>query len=146
MANEFVATFTLQVNVNNVKDQFSATVRDDADSVSTAKGATPGLVNVATTGTDVSLAALTVPGWAWLKNTDADDSTKFVTWGVWDPEVGKFYPLGELGPGDVALFKFSRRFLWEYGTGTGTVGSPTNTLRLYADGGTVPVQVRVYER
>lgn len=146
MANEVVANFTLQYIINNIRDTPSDTVRDDVDNADTAKGATPGLVNVATTGTDVSLAAVTVPGWARFKNIDLVGSTKFVTWGVWDPETGKFYRMGELGPGHVAQFKMSRRFKWEYGTGSGTIGSSTNTLRFYADGGTVPVQVMIYER
>ena len=93
-------------------------------------GPTPGSVTVSVAGIDVSLAELAVPGLCVIEN---QDPTNFVTFGIWDPETTKFYPLGELLPGEIYVLRLSRDLAWEYGAGTGTTGPETNTLRFRAN-------------
>lgn len=116
----------------------------DAD-VDGALGPTPGAIVVSIYGTDVDLSQLTVPGLCRLSNESA---TNYVTYGICDPETDKFYPLGELRPGEFNLLRLSRELGQEYagsGTGTGTSGPKTNKLRFMADTATCSVLVEIFE-
>lgn len=87
-------------------------------------GPTPGAVTVSTSGTNISLSALTAyGGWAFFMNYD---DTNFVEYGIYDG--ADFHPLGELQPGEFTVLRLSRNILYG-GTGTALV----NNLRFRAD-------------
>ena len=116
----------------------------DAD-VDGALGPTPGAIVVSIYGTDVEFSQLTVPGLCRLSNEDA---TNYVTYGICDPETDKFYPLGELLPGEFYVLRLSRELGWEYagsGTGTGTTGALTNKLCFVANTAACTVLVEAFE-
>jgi hypothetical protein len=128
------------VNYRSYPTQFSA----DVDG---ALGPTPGAFLVSLYGTDVDLAELTVPGLCRVSNQDADN---YVSYGIMDPETGKFYLLGEILPGEFFIFRLSRNLGQEYasagtGTGTGTVGANTNVLRFIANTANCVVLVEAFE-
>ena len=106
------------------------------------KGPCPGAITVAVAGTDVDFSELTTPGYCRLQNLD---DTNFVTYGIWDPEGGVFYPLGEILAGETYVLRLSRDLAWEYGTGTGTSGAETNTLRFKADTASLVVLIEAFE-
>jgi len=110
--------------------------------VTGAKGPVPGAIAATVAGTDVDFGELTQPTLCFIHNQDA---TNFVEYGIWDPEGSKFYPLGELGPGESHILKLSRNLQEEYQTGTGTTGASTNRLRLKADTAACNVFVGAFE-
>ena len=110
-----------------------------------ALGPTPGAFVASIYGTDVDLGQLTTPGLCRVSN---QDSTNYVTYGICDPETEVFYPLGEILPGEFFIFRLSRNLGEEYpgtGTGTGTAGPKTNTLRFVADTDECVVLVEAFE-
>jgi hypothetical protein len=126
------------VNFRSYPTQFTADVTG-------ALGPTPGAFLASVYGTDVDLSELTQPGLCRLSNQDA---TNYVTYGVVDPETDKFYPLGEILPGEFFVLRLSRNLKWEYagsGTGTGTTGANTNTLRFIADTAACVVLAEIFE-
>lgn len=141
MSNEVTVQLSLTVNKDELQWRSSAP-GFNAD-MAGKKGPTPAAITVSTTGTVVDLSQLTTPGWVHLQNLDATNS---VEWGIGDPQTDVFYPVGELGPGEGALFKFSRNLLEEYSpaAGTGTTG-PTNTFRMRADTASCDVVVSCFE-
>jgi len=106
------------------------------------KGPTPGAFAVSVTGTDVDLSELTTPGYCRFANQDDEN---FVEYGIYDPETEKFYPLGEILAGESYVLRLSRNLAWEYGTGTGTSGPETNTLRFRANTAVVSILVEAFE-
>jgi hypothetical protein len=126
------------VNYRSYPTQF------DAD-VDGALGPTPGAFMVSVYGTDADLGQLTTPGLCRISNQDSDN---FVTYGIKDPETDKFYPLGELLPGEFFVLRLSRNLGWEdtaSGTGTGTSGPKTNLLHFRADTADCAVLVEAFE-
>lgn len=121
----------------NVSEGFS-------DTVAGTKGPCPGALTVPPGGKVVPLDELSTPGWCIIKNVSPTES---VEWGIRDPDSNRFYPVGEIGPGQTAgPFKFSRNVLEEYtGTGTGT-SSPGNQFFMTAMGSVdAVVQIKAYE-
>jgi hypothetical protein len=113
--------------------------------VTGAKGPTPGAFTVSVHGTDVDLSELITPGLARFYN---QDPTNYVSYGIADPETDKFYPLGEILPGEFWPIRLSRLLGQEYaqaGTGTGTAGAETNTLRFMANAAPCNVVVEAFE-
>lgn len=110
--------------------------------VTGTKGPVPGAFTVTVLGTDVDFSELTTPGLCVFKNLDP---TNFVTYGIWDPENSKFFPLGELLPGEVFPIRLSRDLQEEFQTGTGTTGADTNRLRFKADTVSLDVSVEAFE-
>ena len=110
--------------------------------VAGTKGPVPGAVNVTTAGVNIDFSELTTPALCRIMNFD---STNFLEYGIWDPEGGTFYPLGEVGPGETYVIKLSRNLQEEFGTGTGTSGANTNRLRLKADTAAVEATVEAFE-
>lgn len=108
------------------------------------KGPVPGAMAVSTTGTDVDFSQLTTPALCRLCNLS---ETNYVEFGIADPETGRFYPLGEILPGESYVLRLSRNLQEEYstGTGTGSVGPNTNRLRLRANAAECNVQVEAFE-
>jgi len=110
-----------------------------------ALGPTPGAFIASIYGTDVDLSQLTVPGLCRLSN---QDPTNYISYGICDPETDKFYPLGELLPGEFFLLRLSRELGQEYagsGTGTGTSGANTNKLRFVSHTAPCAVLVEAFE-
>lgn len=144
MANEATVTCSLQIRKGAIEYQSRPTsFQTDVDATF---GPTPGAMAVATTGTDVDLSRLTVPGLCKIANLD---TTNFIEYGIWDPEAAKFYPLGEIRPGEFYVLRLSRNLFDEFaggpGTGTGTTGPATNTLRLRADNADCNAVVEAFE-
>lgn len=127
-----------------VMDYSSRPTGFNAD-VTGTNGPTPGAVAIATSGTIISFAQLTTPGLCRLMNMDDDN---YVTYGIWDPALSKFYPLGELQPGESYVLRLSRFLQTEIGTGTGTVGGGghTTSLKMYAQASTANVLVEAFEK
>lgn len=126
------------VNYRSYPTQFTA----DVDG---ALGPTPGAFVASIYGTDVDLSELTQPGLCRLSN---QDPTNYVSYGIVDPETDKFYPIGEILPGEFFVLRLSRNLGLEYygsGTGTGTSGANTNKLRIVADTADCVVLVEVFE-
>ncbi len=140
MTDEAQIRTSLQINKNSIEYR-SLPAAFSAD-VSGTKGPTPGAVTFSTAGEDVDLTGLTVPGLCRLQN---QDSTNYVSYGIWDPEGNTFYPLGELLPGESYILRLSRDIEEEFGTGGGTTGPNTNRLRIKADTAACVVLVEVFE-
>lgn len=115
--------------------QFTATVTG-------TKGPVPGAMTATLVGVDIDFSELTRPALCHIKNLDA---TNFVTVGIWDPETNKFYPVDEILPGESYVRRLSRLLSAELGTGAGTTGPNTNSLRLKADTASVDVVVSAFE-
>lgn len=106
------------------------------------KGPCVGSVTVTTFGTDVNLSEMSQPGLCVFHN---QDSTNYVSVGVFDPETNVFYPFAEVGPGESYIVKLSRDFGEQFaGTGTGTTAA-TNRLRIKANTAPCVVEVDVFE-
>lgn len=147
MANEATVTAGLRVlkGTSPVLINYQSQPTSYQATVTGTKGPSPGAVNVSRNGTTVSFSELTSPSLCRLMN---QDSTYFVEWGVWNPTQREFYPLGELLPGEVAVFRFSRNLREEYttpgtGTGTGPLGSSEFRLKAEWASGTAGVNVLV---
>lgn len=145
MANEATITGGLFIKNGNIEYQSRPTAFQ-AD-VTGTKGPTPGAIAVSTSGVDVSLAELGTPGLCRLMNLTDDDNI-YITYGIWDPESTKFYPLGELLAGESYVIRLARDIQEEYGAGagTGTTGADTNKLRLKAIGGAAVALVEAFEK
>lgn len=136
MAREATVTTGLLINYGtqqyqNRPGQFFVTMTERS-------GPTPGQITVPLAGVDVDLSELETPGLCWIYNLD---SSNYVEYGIREPENSRFYPLGEIGPGEGYVIKLSRNIRQEYqGTGTGT-SAPTNALHLKAN--TAPCKVKV---
>lgn len=142
MANE--ATIRAQLTLKKGEIDYRSNPTVFLADVTGTKGPTPGAIACAVApGTDVDLSELTTPGFCVLHNLD---STNYVTYGIWDPEGGKFYPLGELLAGEFTVVRLSRNIQEEYGTGTGTTGADTNRLRIVADTAACNVFVGAFEK
>lgn len=147
MANE--ATIIASLNIvkrdssNNIILQYQSQPNNFRDTVSGRKGPVPGAINVAVSGTNVSLAELTTPGWVRIHNLDLSN---YLTWGIFEGTTGRFIAIGELPAGKSCVFKFSRVFGHEYGygTGTGSYGSGS-LLQLRADTAALNALVEAFE-
>jgi hypothetical protein len=145
MANEATVRVSLQIR----KTSGSLTVLEwlnrpgafQAD-VTGTKGPTPGALTIPVGGKVISLEELGTPGLCHLRNCDA---TNYVEWGVYDVDQDRFYPVGELLPGEGYVLRLSRNIQEEYeGTGTGTSG-PTSRLFMKANTADVVVVVSAFE-
>ena len=110
--------------------------------VAGTKGPMVGAFDVNTNFQLISLAEVGTPGLAWFKN---QDPTNFVTYGMWDPDTSKFYPLGELLPGESFPLRLSRSLGQESGSGPGTSGATNNSLMFRADTATCNVLVEIFD-
>lgn len=140
MANEATVRSSLQIQVGEI--DYSSRPTTFKATVTGQKGPVPGAFTAALTGTNLDLSELTTPGLCRLQNLDDEN---FVTYGAYDPETEKFYPMGELLPGETFVTRLSRNLGWEYGTGTGTTGAETNVIQFRADTAPVDVLVEAFE-
>lgn len=109
--------------------------------VTGAKGPTPGAISVSTSGTDLDLSELTTPGLCRISNQDA---TNYVEYGIYDSSSARFFPLGELLPGESYILRLSRNVGEEYYSTTGTDAG--NSVRFKADTAAVVVLVEAFEK
>jgi hypothetical protein len=140
MAQEAQVQVTMQINKDNL--HFTAPASSYTADVINKRGPVPGSINVAIGGQAIDLSQLVQPGLAWIMNTD---SVNYVEWGVYLPDIDLFIPVGELKPGEIHHFRFSRNFGEAYeGTGTGTL-SATRQLWFRANTDVVTVQIMVFD-
>lgn len=109
-------------------------------------GPAPGATVATYEGTDVDLSAFSDPAWCHLYNQEPDDGAS-VSYGTYDPETERYYPLGKLEPGWHVLICLDEAFGGEFvGTGTGT-DFGVNRLRIKAkDADSANVFVGIFER
>jgi hypothetical protein len=110
----------------------------------TEDGPAPGAVRVTLAGVNVDLSKFTTPGMCRIENTDGT-AANIIDVGIWDPETSTFYPLAEVIPGEAYVLRLSRNLAEESGTGTGTSGPATNTLRLKAQVAACNAVVEAFE-
>lgn len=110
--------------------------------VSGTKGPVVGAVDVPISLYLVDLSELSTPGLARFMN---QDDTNFVSYGIWDPDGSKFFPLGELLPGDTFVLRLSRLIGGETGSAPGTNAASNNSLMFQADIATCVVLIEIFE-
>lgn len=111
-------------------------------------GPYPGAIAISISGTDIDLSKFSRPGLVDMYNPELVTSGKYVEYGIYDPALLVFRPLGEVGPSERYLWKLSRNIGEEWSlipTGTGT-GPVNKTLRFKAYGGTVNMFIGIFER
>jgi hypothetical protein len=144
MSNEIRATIGLAINKGKI--DYMSRPNSFTASMTNTGGPTPGQILVSVYGTDVDLSVLDTPGFCWMQNLD---TVNYVEYGVWDGEFDRFYPLGELKPGEINVIRLARNLFQEYGegpgTGTGTQGAGTNTFRMRAYNQDCKVRVEAFE-
>jgi hypothetical protein len=107
-------------------------------------GPTPGDLLVTPAGIDVSLAELSVPG--GMCRMYNKDLVAWVEWGVFDYTSNKFYPVGKLIPGGIAVLQLSPNLGVQVGTGSGSVPTESSeTLRFRSHGGNARVVVDCFD-
>ncbi len=139
MANEIRVTAGVTIRNGNLDFRPQPTTYQE-DQVGEG-GPTPGQINVTTAGVTIDLSVLTTPGRYWIQNLD---DTNYIEYGIRDPQTNRFYPWGELVPGQFETGRLSRNFTEEYGTGTGTPEG-SNTMFLRAANATCKVYLAVFE-
>jgi len=141
MADEAQVRVSLQIRSGNL-DYRSNPTAFVAD-VEGVKGPTPGSLTIPVGGKSIDMGELTTPGFCWMTNLD---DTNYVEYGVYDPDTDRFYPLGEILPGEVYILRLARNLQEEYeGTGTGTSG-PNNRLFFKANTADVNVRIEAFEK
>jgi len=143
MANE--ATVRCSLNIRKGHLNYESRPSEFRATVSGTKGPSPAAITITQTGTDVDLSQLEDPGLCRLMNLD---TINYVEYGIWDPETERFYPLGEILPGEFYVLRLSRMVGFEVATGTGTAdaGGGTNRLRIRANVASCIVSVEAFER
>jgi len=140
MANEIQVNSYVTIANGNL--QYTSSPTSFLADMTGTHGPSPGAVTATTAGVDISFTQITIPGVCVIQNLDA---TNFVTFGIWDPESGLFYPLGEVQPGEIYVFRLSRQLAQEHGTGAGTAGPSTNTFDVKADTAACEIVVSAFE-
>ena len=141
MANEVTIVSSLRIVTGNLIYQSQPTAFSAA--MTGSKGPTPGAISVPIGGVAVTFGELITPGFCRLMNLDA---TNYVEYGIRDPGINVFYPLGEILPGESFILRLSRNLLEEYtGTGTGTT-STGNQFWLKANTATCYIVVEAFEK
>ncbi len=103
-------------------------------------GPSPGVLNVTTSGRNVSFSELTSAGLMRIQN---QSTTVAVRWGVHDGAT--FHPVGKLLPGETYIFRLDPDLGEEEAdTGTGT-SAAINSFYVKAVGGTAKVLVEAFD-
>lgn len=131
MANEATIRVSLKIAKGNIDYQSGGGSTVFNADVATGLGPTPGLVTASNTGTVIDLSELLDPALCHVKNLD---TVGYIEIGIYDPERYVYYPFMELLPGERYVFRLSRNFGEELGTGTGTTPA-TNLLHAKVFGG-----------
>src|SRR5262245_17221102 len=131
MADEIRVSSSLQIRSGNLNYQSQPTAFT-ADLTGVPFGPTPGAMKAPYGGAAADLSRISMPGLCRLMNID---SLLSVEWGIRDPGINVFYPVGLLMPGETYVLRLTPNLLEEYaGTGTGTTG-PGNQLWFRSTGG-----------
>jgi hypothetical protein len=146
VANEVVIRQFMSLNKNNLahnprQREFTADLDGEG-------GPTPGFISATYDGTDVDLSQLAAPGWIDIYNQEPTTDGVTVSWGVYDPETDRYYPVGKLLPGEgTGLFRVDDLLQGEFYPATGSGSSVmTNRLRVKAkDGDVASVVVSAFE-
>lgn len=99
----------------------------------TKNGPTPGTVSVATSGSTISLASLTTPGFVVMTNLD---SANYVSYGLYISST--YYPLGELLAGETTILRFARDIL--------TANTAAAVFRMTANTSAVRVKIEAFDK
>ena len=143
MSNEASVRSALTINKDTFQHRPSRTAFNM--DVEGRMGPSPGGLTIPIGGVVVDLSQFVTPGLYEIANLEEEGGNYF-TYGIYDPEQGRFYPWGECHPGQSFVGLFSRDLREEYvGTGTGTT-APTNKVFLKANGGTVAGYLGAFER
>lgn len=137
MSNEARVTGSLRIRKGNTDYQSRPTAF--AADVAGTKGPSPGTITITTTGTDINLSQVGLPGLCYIQNLD---ETNYVVVGVYDGT--SFFPLLELLPGEGYPLRLYRYIGTEF-IGTGTPAD-VNTLRIKAFVAPCLVKVECFER
>lgn len=147
MSQEVTVRSFLQIRIVDattsvLQMQYQSSPSQFLGNLSTAKGPSPGSMQVTPNGTDVDLSKLTRPGYVRFMNQDANN---YVEIGVYVLATGIFFPLFELQPGESYVMRFSRNLFEEVvGATTGTAaGTPYASVRLRATNAHSAVNVLV---
>jgi len=142
MTNEARINSSLSVTKGDYLNYSSKPTAFNAD-VAGTKGPVVGSIEASLNGTDVDFTELTQPALCRIQN---QDSTNFVTVGIWDDAAEIFYPMIELLPGESFVVRLSRDLQDEFGTGVvGTAADTDNRLRIRADTAAANVLVEAFE-
>lgn len=109
--------------------------------VSLEKGPTPGFLSISVDGENVLFEELVNPGLCRIENLSA---VNYVEYGLHDGTL--FHPWGEVLPGEVYVFRFSRNFREEVAVtpGTGTTAD-VNTFYVKANTAACGVIIDCFE-
>lgn len=148
MADEIRVSAGLSVlkrdaTTGTVQNQYQAQPQAFQTDMDGVKGPCPGALTIPTGGKIVSLEELDTPGWCRLFNCDDENYCEF---GVYVVASDFFIPLGEIGAGEGAVFKFSRNFRERYSdTGTGTTSEAAVQFMMKANTADVVVKVEAFD-
>lgn len=128
MASEARIQSSLQIKVGEIVYQSKPTAF--VGGVTGKKGPVPGAFAVSAmlnSITTVDFSQLVNPGYVRLQNLD---SVVTATYGIYDPNIRRFYPFGEMKPGETYVLRFSQWFQESFlYPGTSTSGEH-ETIRL----------------
>ncbi len=144
MANEATITSSLVLKKGNV--EYRSAPSSFKSDVTLEAGPSPGKITATIAGVDVDLTEVTsLGGLCRIQNQDTvTSSVNFLQVGMWDGV--SFYPMLELLQGETYIYRIARNLGQEFGTGTGTTGSPINTLRLKTFNASIAVLVEIFNK
>lgn len=144
MANEATVVSSLQI-VGSGNLQYRSFPTSFQADVAGNEGPETGFVVATVTGTVVTFVNLVTPALCHIRNLD---STNYVDYGIYDPDTNKFYPIGEILPGEGYIVRLSRNMEEEFGTGTsdtGTTGTDANRLMVRGNAASVNTVIEAFE-
>ena len=108
------------------------------------RGPTPGSLHIPVSGIDVALSELDRPG--GLCRIMNVDPFNYASFGIRDTASNRYFPLGELLPGESYVLRLSRILGQDYGTGTGSTPlGQTGVLHMKAPHGAADVIVEAFD-
>lgn len=157
MAGEITVTNNLTIQKNSsdgtlVLQRYVSQPGGFKDSLTGYKGPSPGAITAAPTGTQVPFTELTRPTHCDLANLGrldgaAPSADDYFEYGLFDTATNKFYPLGELGPGESTVFKFSRNLTDVFlGPGTGSSGAGNSVFMVVGHLVNIIARVNAFEK
>lgn len=143
MADEARIIASLTITADQVS--YSSRPTSFTADVTGRKGPTPGAVKARMTGTIVEFSELTIPGFCKIGSLNIA-AGNYVEYGIYDPQIDVFYPLGEINKDENYVIRLSRNLLEEYtSTGTGTTAA-TNKFMVKAFNADADVTVEAFEK
>lgn len=119
MADEIRVQVSISVKKDNLDFRWPFPGAFTAD-LTTAKGPSPGYLDIPTTGRQIYFTELTNPHFCIIANVGADSDNSFEV-GIYDSTEREVYPLMLFRPGEFAVIPLSPNLGEEYsGSGTGT--------------------------